>query len=81
LRDHDVVVGPATDGGYYLVGLTRPSPELFAGIEWSTPRVLPQTLERIAARGLTVALLTAKSDVDTADDLTESLRTGVPGGA
>ncbi|NNL30463.1 MAG: DUF2064 domain-containing protein, partial [Gemmatimonadetes bacterium] len=81
LRDHDVVVGPATDGGYYLVGLTRPRPELFAGIEWSTPRVLPQTLERIAARRLTVALLTAKSDVDTADDLTESLRTGMPGGA
>lgn len=74
LGSHDVVVGPATDGGYYLVGLTRPRPELFADIEWSTPRVLPETLKRIEAAGLAVALLEPKSDVDTVDDLTPALR-------
>ena len=81
LQEHDVVLGPATDGGYYLVGLTRPHPGIFEGIEWSTPRVLDQTLERIAALGLSVALLDAKSDVDTVEDLTPSLRAGMAGRA
>src|SRR5262249_26894266 len=44
LADVDLVLGPARDGGYYLIGLRRPSPDLFVGIPWSTDQVLAQTL-------------------------------------
>lgn len=81
LREHDVVLGPATDGGYYLVGLTRSCPDLFAGIDWSTSRVLDQTLDRIATKGLTVAFTEAKSDVDTVEDLSDAVGAGTAGGA
>ncbi|NIQ53690.1 MAG: DUF2064 domain-containing protein, partial [Gammaproteobacteria bacterium] len=43
---HDVVLGPASDGGYWLVGLSRRCPELFRGIAWSTDRVLAETVAR-----------------------------------
>ena len=46
LEDRDLVLGPARDGGYYLIGLKRPFPELFRGVDWSTGKVLAQTLER-----------------------------------
>ena len=68
LDDADVVLGPATDGGYYLVGLAAPRDELFDGIPWSTPDTLRVTLEVARARGLRVALLEEKRDIDTADD-------------
>ncbi len=71
--DADVVLGPAADGGYYLVGARRPLPELFAaGIRWGTPQVLPATLLRLrelAAAGTRVALLPFFYDVDTPQDL------------
>ena len=69
LATHDLVLGPAQDGGYYLIGLTRPVGELFHDIPWSTDRVLAATRERAAGRGLTTALLPAWRDVDTLDDL------------
>ena len=69
LADHDVALGPAHDGGYYLVGLRRPQPALFDGVAWSTAAVLDQTLVRAAAAGLSVARLAPLRDVDTADDL------------
>jgi glycosyltransferase A (GT-A) superfamily protein (DUF2064 family) len=69
LADHDVVLGPARDGGYYLVGLSRACPAIFRDIPWSTDRVLSRTLGRAEEEGLTVALLQAKGDVDTVDDL------------
>jgi len=69
LGSHDVVLGPARDGGYYLIGLRRPAPGLFREIEWSTPRVLDQTRERAAKAELTVALLPALDDLDTPEDL------------
>ena len=50
LGDADVVLGPAEDGGYYLIALREPHPELVRGIDWSTPAVLAQTLERATAR-------------------------------
>ncbi|HWP42416.1 MAG TPA: TIGR04282 family arsenosugar biosynthesis glycosyltransferase [Blastocatellia bacterium] len=69
-RDGDrVVLGPADDGGYYLIGLKRPHRHLFTGIEWSTPRVLSQTIERAAETGLEVRLLPAWYDVDEAQSL------------
>ncbi|HEY9421838.1 MAG TPA: TIGR04282 family arsenosugar biosynthesis glycosyltransferase [Thermoanaerobaculia bacterium] len=67
----DVVLGPAEDGGYYLIALRAGavSPRLFAEIAWSTDRVLPATLERCREMGLTVELLAEASDVDTPEDL------------
>lgn len=64
-----VVFGPASDGGYYLIGLKRPHPALFEGIAWSTPTVLAQSLERAAASGLPATLLPMWYDVDDAETL------------
>lgn len=69
LDHHDVAIGPATDGGYYLLALHRPEPALFRGIPWSTPGVFTATLERAAERGLGVAVLRTLGDIDTAEDL------------
>ena len=60
----DVVLGPATDGGYYLIGLKQPRADLFTGIAWGTPEVLAQTRARIAASALTSAELPPLDDVD-----------------
>lgn len=65
----DVVLGPSDDGGYYLIGLRTLHRELFEGMEWSTPRVLPETLRRAEAQGLRVASLPTWFDVDTPEDL------------
>ena len=69
LDQADVVLGPGEDGGYYLIGLREPQPGLFYEIDWSTERVLPQTLARAESLGLSVALLPPWYDVDTAPDL------------
>lgn len=69
LADHDLVLGPSLDGGYYLIGLTRPAPELFAGIPWSTDRVFELTRAKAEALGLKTGLLPSWRDVDTIDDL------------
>lgn len=69
LEDHDLVLGPARDGGYYLIGLERPRPGLFPGIAWGTPSVFAATLERAAALGLTVRALDARRDIDTLEDV------------
>jgi hypothetical protein len=66
LEEREVVIGPSTDGGYYLIGLRRPTPELFAGIAWSTGQVLAQTLDRLGGRSL--GLLPMWYDVDTPQD-------------
>ncbi len=70
----DVVLGPAEDGGYYLIGQRSPNPSLFQGIAWSTDAVLPQTLERATVAGLRTHLLPAWSDVDTPGDLRRLIR-------
>jgi len=71
LRSCDVVLGPADDGGYYLVGLTRESfsGDLFADIPWGSEKVLSRTLEKASTLGLTVGLLDTLLDVDTGEDL------------
>ncbi len=69
LSRHDLVIGPASDGGYYLIGMTRPQASLFESIPWSTDRVMPLTQEKALAAGLKTALLPTWSDVDTVDDL------------
>lgn len=56
LKHRDVVLGPAMDGGYYLIGLRKPAPSLFANIAWGTPQVFVQTLDAIEREGLSLAL-------------------------
>jgi rSAM/selenodomain-associated transferase 1 len=65
----DLVLGPAEDGGYYLIGLKRPCGALFEDISWSTPSVLSETLRRASMQRLQAALLPSWYDVDTAEDL------------
>jgi rSAM/selenodomain-associated transferase 1 len=67
-RGAEVVLGPSVDGGYYLVGLTRPQAQIF-DIPMSTPEVLRQTLERVERLQLRLHLLEENFDVDTAADL------------
>jgi rSAM/selenodomain-associated transferase 1 len=69
LDDHDVVLGPARDGGYYLIGLRRTADCLFEGVSWSTDAVLRQTLEIAREAGLSCTLLTMLDDVDRPEDL------------
>ncbi|MFN0051443.1 MAG: DUF2064 domain-containing protein [Planctomycetales bacterium] len=64
----DVVLGPATDGGYYLVGQRGRDWPIFEGIDWSTPRVLQQTVARVVQSGARLALLPPWYDVDTPED-------------
>jgi len=71
LDDRRVVLGPANDGGYYLIGFSEPVPFLFEDMEWSTPRVLPETLARLATHGVGPAILPELADIDTAEDLAE----------
>jgi rSAM/selenodomain-associated transferase 1 len=68
LEDADVVLGPCTDGGYYLVGCGPRLPPLFDGVAWSTSRVLADTVARLADPAWRLALLPPWYDVDTADD-------------
>lgn len=64
LKHRDVVIGPAIDGGYYLIGLRRTAPALFRDIDWGTARVLDQTLDAIERERMTLALLPPWYDVD-----------------
>ncbi len=69
LRTHDVVLGPALDGGYTLIGLRRPIPELFREMPWSTADLLTATRRRAQREGLRWYELQALGDVDLPDDL------------
>lgn len=74
LDNHDVVIGPAADGGYYLLGLKQAHAELFQGIEWSTGEVLGATLANAKKANLDVAptnTLPVLRDIDTVADLQE----------
>jgi uncharacterized protein len=68
----DLVLGPAHDGGYYLIGVRHPRPELLEGIAWSTDRVLAQTLQRAETGGLRTTLLPRLRDIDRLEDLVAS---------
>lgn len=69
LHHHDLVLGPAVDGGYYLIGLSRPRPELFQGIPWGCDQVLAVTLLRARELALSIHLLEQRADVDRPEDL------------
>ncbi len=77
LAESDVVIQPASDGGYVLIGLARPQPALFESIDWGGPQVLQQTLARIAALGLRCALRPVLDDLDTPDDFQRALAAGL----
>lgn len=69
LEEHAVVLGPAEDGGYYLVGVSGSVPPIFTDIAWSTPNVWPRTIERLTTAGAKFATLPPWYDVDGLPDL------------
>ena len=69
LQTHDVVLGPAEDGGYGLVGVKAETPDMFSDIDWGTERVLSQTCARLNRDRLDYGLLPLIWDVDRPDDL------------
>ena len=69
LRNYDAVLGPAEDGGYYLLGLNYFIPELFQGIDWSSGLVLEQTISRLNKLGANYTLRETLRDIDNLNDL------------
>lgn len=69
MDSHDVALGPTADGGYYLIGLTRPAPQIFQNISWSTAAVYNQTVGLVKQHGLSLAELPLFWDIDKAEDL------------
>lgn len=69
LADDDLVLGPAHDGGYYLIGLRKPTPQLFDGIQWGSDRVFDQTVDRARNLFMSISVLRTLSDVDRPEDL------------
>jgi glycosyltransferase A (GT-A) superfamily protein (DUF2064 family) len=65
----DLVIGPSVDGGYYLIGMSRPLPGVFRGVAWSSAQVLRQTLDRAEGEGARLSLLPPWYDVDTPEEL------------
>lgn len=81
LSHYELVLGPATDGGYYLIGLNEPAPELFRDVPWGTADVLAATLLRAARLDLPALLLEPLTDIDRPADLSvwENLRSASHG--
>lgn len=69
LNKNDAVIGPAKDGGYYLIGMNAPFKDLFQDIEWSTSSVYQRTIEKSKQQNLLISILIELSDVDTVDDI------------
>jgi len=69
LEEHDVVIGPSTDGGYYLLGMKKLIPEFFANKPWSTDKVLEMTVADAKQQHLSCFLLPELTDVDREEDL------------
>ncbi len=72
LEEYDAVLGPAVDGGFYLIGMNRPIEELFLGREWSRPDVLQKTTGILQKQAIPYRLLSELSDIDTFEDLVKS---------
>ncbi len=69
LKQLDLVLGPAMDGGYYLIGLNRPCPALFTEISWGTGKVLAETLKKAEKQSLSVGYVDTLYDIDRPEDL------------
>ena len=74
LNSRDLVIGPAVDGGYYLIGLNKPHKEIFTGISWGSGDVLQQTMDTVRESRLSCFLLPSKSDIDDWNDLKSYVR-------
>lgn len=72
LDNHRVVIGPARDGGYYLLGMSEYYPELFTNKSWSTPSVFANTTEQLRKMDISYSLLPMLNDIDTLEDLKAS---------
>jgi rSAM/selenodomain-associated transferase 1 len=77
LDEHDIVIGPSYDGGYYLLGMKRLLPEIFKDIEWSTSLVLQKTLDKIKSLNLKVELLDELIDIDTEQELNNWMNSSI----
>ena len=69
LSDRPVAIGPATDGGYYLLALREPMPFLFGSVAWGTDAVFAETVRRLDARGVSHTVLAPLDDCDRPEDL------------
>jgi uncharacterized protein len=69
LLERDLVLGTALDGGYYLIGMRQPQPELFVDVEWGTDRVLQQTIAIANRLNLEIGYLPTLADIDRPEDL------------
>lgn len=76
LKTHDFVIGPSSDGGYYLLGMKNFSPFLFNEIKWSTSAVFEDTIVRMKHSGKTFSVLEKIDDIDTKEDLYNWLKRG-----
>ncbi|TDQ19217.1 hypothetical protein DFQ04_1036 [Algoriphagus boseongensis] len=74
LNSFDLVIGPAEDGGYYLLGLKKNVPNIFRNMEWSTPKVFIETVSRANSEGLSYQFLPRLSDIDTEEDWNQFLK-------
>jgi hypothetical protein len=74
LETHDLILGPAFDGGYYLIGLKKVEPLLFKNIQWSTAAVLSQTIFRADTVKMKTFLLEKLNDIDEYKDLNHTLK-------
>lgn len=68
----DVVIGPAVDGGYYLIGMKKPQPKLFEDISWGSSSVLADTLQKCTNSGLMVHQLSLLNDIDRPEDVPDN---------
>ncbi|MGE5812571.1 MAG: TIGR04282 family arsenosugar biosynthesis glycosyltransferase [Ignavibacteria bacterium] len=74
LENHDTVIGQSSDGGYYLIGLSRLNKDIFTGIPWSTDKVLVITLKKLEKRNSSYKLLPELIDIDTEADIVSWLK-------
>ena len=72
LNDHEVVLGPAKDGGYYLIGMSKMHPAIFKDKPWSKEQLFNVTMDQLEKESIPTALLEEKNDIDTIEDLRSS---------
>ena len=72
LNNADVVIGPANDGGYYLIGMKKMQQDIFQNIEWSTETVFENTINKVVQKGRSYEVLPTLIDIDTEEDLLAS---------
>jgi hypothetical protein len=80
MLSNEIVIGPAQDGGYYLLGIKQATPAIFKGIPWGTPQVLEKTLDIIRKKDLKFSLLPMQADIDSWDDLLAFYLAGIADG-